>query len=124
MKDEFWEEVLHLVNEYDAQRPKLSNEYRLYYNTDNGTLIGCWQNDYPEGTNYIVLSDLEILNKNNTLHLRVQNNKLIVLDPKLPNKKRLVKSAAGFKVVLGYAALILEENENYPQTEYYDRANY
>ena len=123
MKDDFWDEVLRLIHEYDSQRPQLKNENRLYYNEHDGTLIGLWKNDYPEGSNYIILDNLEVFNNTNSLHLRVKNKKLIVLDIKKPNKKRLEKSITGFKTVKGHAALLLEENEIYQYVEYYDRTN-
>jgi hypothetical protein len=55
--------------------------------------------------------------------LRVKNNKLIVLDPREPNRARLKKSDQGFKVVKGNAAVVVESNENYELVEYYDRTD-
>ncbi len=122
MSNDFWREVFDLVDDYDSQRPKIVNEYRLYYNND-GTIIGLWENGFPETTNYIVLDDPGIFFHTNTQLLRVKNNSLVVLDPKQANRARLKKSDRGFRVVKGNAALVVEPNENYELIEYYDRAD-
>jgi hypothetical protein len=117
-----WDEVARLVAEYDAQRPVIVKEYRLYYNSD-GTVIGLWESDHPVGDNYIVLDNPGLFHSANTHMLRVQNKKLIVLDPRAPLKTRLKKSNQGFRVVRGHAAVIVEQNETYTEIEYYDRTN-
>jgi hypothetical protein len=122
MNNNIWDEVARLVAEYDAQRPKIVKEYRLYYNSD-GTVIGLWESGHPYGDNYIVLDDPGVFNSSNTLMLRVQNKKLIVLDPQAPLKTRLRKSNQGFTVVQGHAAVIVEQDETYTEIEYYDRTN-
>jgi hypothetical protein len=122
MNNNIWDEVARLVAEYDAQRPKIVKEYRLYYNSD-GTVIGLWESGHPDGDNYIVLDDPGVFNSSNTLMLRVQNKKLIVLDPQAPLKTRLRKSNQGFTVVQGHAAVIVEQDETYTEIEYYDRTN-
>jgi hypothetical protein len=122
MNTNVWDEVARLVAEYDAQRPTIVKEYRLYYNPD-GTIIGLWENSHPDGDNYIVLDDPGVFNNSNTLMLRVQNMKLIVLDPQAPLKTRLKKSDRGFPVVQGHAAIIVEQDETYSNIEYYDRTN-
>ncbi len=122
MNDNLLSEIDRLVAEFDATQNKGPNENRLYYNAD-GTIIGLWNNDYPNSNNYIVLDDLKTLNSSNTQLLRVQNKKLVVLDAHSPAKSRLKKSSTGFRVVKGHAALILEHNETYPDVEHYDRTN-
>jgi hypothetical protein len=122
MNNDIWEEVRRLVEDYDAQRPIVIKENRLYYNND-GTIIGLWENGHPEGDNYIVLDDPGVFYSANTLLLQVQNKKLIVLDPHEPARIRLQKSNTGFQVVKGNAALILEQDETYPEIEFYDRTN-
>jgi hypothetical protein len=117
-----WNDVAQLVAAYDAQRPKIIQEYRLYYNPD-GTVIGLWESDHPDGDNYIILDDPGPFYSSNTLNMRVQNKKMIVLDPRAPLKTRLKKSNQGFPVVQGHAAVIVEQNETYTEIEYYDRTN-
>jgi hypothetical protein len=122
MNTNVWDEVARLVAEYDAQRPTIVKEYRLYYNPE-GMIIGLWESDHPDGDNYIVLDDPGVFNNSNTLMLRVQNMKLIVLDPQAPLKTRLKKSNRVFPVVQGHAAIIVEQDETYTKIEYYDRTN-
>jgi hypothetical protein len=122
MNNNIWDEVARLVAEYDAQRPKIVKEYRLYYNSD-GTIIGLWESGHPEGENYIVLDDPGLFHNSNTLMLRVQNKKLVVLDPRVPLKTRLKKSQQGFRVVRGHAAIIVEQDEIHSDIEYYDRTD-
>jgi len=117
-----WDEVAQLVAEYDALRPKIVKEYRLYHNPD-GTIIGLWESDHPDGDNYIVLDDPGAFYSSNTLNMRVLNKKMIVLDPQAPLKTRLKKSCNGFKVVRGHAAVIVERDETYLEIEYYDRTD-
>jgi hypothetical protein len=117
-----WNDVAQLVAAYDAQRPKIIQEYRLYYNPD-GTVIGLWESGHPDGDNYIILDDPGPFYSSNTLNMRVQNKKMIVLDPRAPLKTRLKKSNQGFSVVQGHAAVIVEQNETYTEIEYYDRTN-
>jgi hypothetical protein len=122
MSNDFWKEVFDLVEAHDAKRPKHVKEYRLYYNND-GTIIGLWENSFPETNNYIVLDNPGVFFHTNTQLLRVKNNSLIVLDPKQPSRTRLKKANRGFRVVKSNAALIIESNENYELVEYYDRAD-
>ena len=123
MSNEFWEEVFKLVSEYDAQRTRITIEYRLYYNEDDGTITGYHEIDHPEDLNYIVLDNPDLYFKNNTNLLQVKDGKLFVLDPKQPNKTRLKKSSTGYKTVQGHAALLLEDSDNYKDVEYYERTN-
>lgn len=117
-----WDEVARLVAEYDATRPVFVKEYRLYYNTD-GTIIGLWESGHPDGDNYIVLEDPGVFHNSNTLMLKVQNKKLVVIDPQTPLRTRLKKSTRGFRAVQGHAALIIEQDETYTKIEYYDRTD-
>lgn len=123
MSNEFWEEVFKLVNEYDAKRTKITIEYRLYYNKDDGTITGYHEIDHPEDLDYIVLENPDLYFKNNTNLLRVKEGKLLVLDPTQPNKTRLKKSSTGYKTVQGHAALMLENSEDYKYLEYYEQTN-
>jgi hypothetical protein len=123
MNNNFWDEVARLVAEHNATRPVITKEYRLYYNND-GTVTGLWEIDHPTGNNYIVLDDPGIFYNSNTHLLRVQNKKLVVLDPRAPEKIRLKKSTTGVKVVKGHAALVLNPEETYTEVEYYDRTNH
>lgn len=73
-----WQELvkgLELAEEMDRQRSPIVKEYRLYYNQD-GTIIGLWETDHPEGTNYVVLENPDMFHKTNTNLLRVVNGEV------------------------------------------------
>ena len=120
-----WQEfakAFELVAEYDRQRPVIVKEYRLYYN-DDGTAIGLWETDHPEGHNYIILEDPDIFHRTSTNLLRVVNKELKVLDPTPIYRVKLAKADSGQCVVKGHAALVLMLQEEYPEIEYYDQTN-
>ena len=121
-EQELWAEVWRLVAEYDRQRPVVVKEYRLYYNED-GTAIGLWETDHPEGDNYIVLDDPDIFHRTSTSLLRIVNKELKVLDPTPIYRVKLTKAESGQRVVKGHAAVILLPEEAYTEIEYYDRTN-
>jgi hypothetical protein len=92
-------------------------EYRLHYN-ELGDIYLCTMVQHPESTQYVVV-DKETYDMyyryhvvNGVLEKIVQNNGLV---------SRLIKSNKGYRVVKNNAALLLEENETYPDIEYYDR---
>jgi hypothetical protein len=122
MNNNFWDEVFALVAEFDAQRPILFKQNRLYYNND-GSVIGYYETNHPDGDNYIILDDPNLFFKNNTHLMRVKNNKLILMEVKLPNKVRLARATSGFKTVKGHSAIVLEQNETYSEVDYYDYQN-
>jgi hypothetical protein len=123
MSNDFWQEVFRLVDEYDAARPQITIEHRLYYNAQDGTVTGYCETAHPDDKNYIVLENPDIYFRNNTNLLRVKNGKLIVIDPKQPSKARLKKSTDGYKTVKGHASLLLESTEDYHDIEHYDHTN-
>jgi len=123
MSNDFWQEVFRLVDEYDAARPQITVEHRLYYNLQDGTVAGYCETAHPDDENYIVLENPDVYFRNNTNLLRVKDGKLIVIDTKQPNKARLKKSLAGFKTVKGHASLLLESTEDYHDIEHYDYTN-
>lgn len=118
-----WQEFVkafELVAEYDQQRPVIVKEYRLYYN-DDGTVIGLWETDHPEGDNYIVLDDPDVVHRTPTNLLGVVNKELKILDPTPQYRVKLAKADSGQRVVKGHAAVALLPEEDYPYIEYYDR---
>ena len=113
--------ALELVAEYDRNRPKQVKEFRLYYN-DDGSIIGLWETDHPEG-NYIVLNHPDEFNQTNTNQLRVVDGKLKKIEVKTQNQTVLSKGTTGQRVVAGNAAIALYPKEEYNNVEYYDRYN-
>jgi hypothetical protein len=119
-----WQELLkglELAEEHERNKPIKFKEYRLYYNS-NGTIIGLWETDHPDGDNYIVLSDPDIFNRTNSNLLRVVNKELKIIDPRQLKTRQLYKSTAGYRVVQGHAAILLND-EIHQHVEYYDRKN-
>jgi hypothetical protein len=119
-----WQEFvkgLELAEEMERRRPRVVKEYRLYYNKD-GTIIGLWESDHPEG-DYVVLDHPDIFHKNNTNLMRVENGILKIKDPRSTKIRQLYKSPQGQRVAKGHAALALNTDEEYAQVEYYDRTN-
>lgn len=112
-------QVFELVAEYERNRPVAFKEARLYYNED-GSIIGLWETDHPVG-NYIVLDNADVVHRKNTDLMRVVNGQLKIIDPTIPLRSRLTKSTTGQPVVKGHAALALNVDEQYPETEYYGR---
>ena len=114
--------ALELVAEYDRNRPKLIKEFRLYYNRD-GSIIGLWETEHPEGDNYVVLDNPDQFNNTNTFQLRVVDGKLTTIDLTPLAKPLLIKSTQGQRTVAGNAALPLYETEEYIDIEYYEQTN-
>lgn len=108
-----------LVAEYDRTRTSTVKEPRLYYRED-GSIIGLWETDHPEGT-YIVLDDLTIFTNTSTLLLQVVDGKLKKISTSQPVQTQLIKSAQGQRVVAGHAAIAVTQDEEYQDIEYYDR---
>jgi hypothetical protein len=123
MDSDDYELAWRLIAEADAERAaKLAvKEFRLYYHED-GTIIGLWERDFPNG-DYIVLSHPDEFHRHNTSLLRVNDNKLTLLNPSINETFRLKKSTQGQAVVKGHAVVPLAETEVYTDIEYYDTNN-
>ena len=120
-----WQEFLkglEIAEEIERQRKPLIKEYRLYYNPD-GSIIGMWESSYPEGDNYIVIDHPDVFHKNNTQLLQVIDKKLKIIDTRSNRTRRLYQSTTGYQVVRGHAALIINPNEEYSDTEFYGTTN-
>ena len=100
----------------------IANPNGKFFN-DDGTAIGLWETDHPEGHNYIILEDPDIFHRTSTNLLRVVNKELKVLDPTPIYRVKLAKADSGQCVVKGHAALVLMLQEEYPEIEYYDQTN-
>jgi hypothetical protein len=94
-------------------------EYRIHY--DNaGNITMCSMQDHPKETNYIVVSKYEY---DNYYQYIIVDTKLKKIDKNLGNSVQLTKSNSGYQVVKNHAGIILEPDEIYRETEYYDRIN-
>lgn len=95
-------------------------EYRLYYD-DSGTVVMCMmQAPFPDNKSYVVVNkeQYELYWK-----YRIVNGKLESIPVNVGYRTAFVKSTKGFRVVKNHAALLLVENEQYPDIEYYDTRN-
>lgn len=124
MDDQEFQLMWQLVARDDADRAAklMQKEFRLYYNSDDGTVVGLWESDYPVGS-YIVLTDPDQFHRHNTSLIRIKNEKLTVLNPNITETFRLQKSIQGQPVVKGHAVLALSPEETYPDIEYYEPRN-
>jgi hypothetical protein len=93
-------------------------EYRLYYNA-TGDITSCSMQAHAPG-DYIVV-DKDIYNQ--YYHYMVVKGRVVKKDTHAAYKARLQKSTSGFPVVKNNANIILEQNEYYPDIEYYEQRN-
>lgn len=95
-------------------------EYRLYYD-ESGSIVMCMmQAPFPDNNSYVVATkaQYELYWK-----YKVVNGKLEAIPDNVEYKIALVKSSSGFRVVKNHAALLLTDNEQYTDIEYYDTRN-
>ena len=93
-------------------------EYRLHYN-DVGDIYMATHlpTDHPADTKYVVVTD-PILYENFWKY-RVDQGKLIEIIRDYWNRTALHKGELGFRVVKNQAALLLEDLEDFTNTEFY-----
>jgi len=118
---DFWEEVRRL--ELANQSPDPVYEYRLYYN-DSGeitagipVIVNRPLPDLPQDP-YIVVSLDEYRNSANKV---VHDGRLEKKRFDIDIQNYLIKSTKGFRVVKNNAALLINNDEQYQDTEFYDR---
>lgn len=102
-----------------ANQPQIDPEieYRLHYN-DHGQVVSCsMRAPHPDSSQYVVVDKNQY---DNYHRYQVTNGQLQLIVHTAGVKNNLVKSDSGFKVVQGHPALIIEQTENYQDTEYYD----
>lgn len=109
-------EAFNLIKE--IPQPKI--EYRIHYDS-KGLIVSCTMVDHPENSNYVVV-DKDTYD-NYFRYDRVINGKLrkIIHDPGY--RVQLHPSTSGFEVVKNHAALLIEDNETYNDTEFYNSSN-
>ena len=94
-------------------------EYRIHHDTA-GNITMCTMQDHPDDTQYIVVSKDEY---DNYFRYYVVDSKLKKIDIPTSNSIQLTKSDSGYPVVKNHAGILIESNESYAKTEYYDRIN-
>lgn len=94
-------------------------EYRLHYD-DAGNITMCSMQSHPESSQYVVV-DKAVYDQYFRYRIVKGLPQLISYDPGIvPN---LVKAQTGFQVVKNNAAILVEDFEQYHDTEYYDYRN-
>jgi len=114
MSKDFWHEVESLIKPV----PKLELEYRLYYD-EEGNIVSCSMTDHPKSGEYIVVTRQEY---DTYITYQVIRGRLVKIEQDAKYRVQLEKSNKGFQVVRGHAGLVIEDEE-YNDTEYYERTN-
>ena len=109
----FWQEVEQLIQPVKS----LDLEYRLHYN-ESGEIYLCTMTDHPSDTCYLVVDRDTYYSY---FQYRVENKQLKKIEHNSGYRVQLCKSAHGFLVVKNHAGLLLEENEEHTDVEYYAR---
>ena len=115
--EKFLAEVATLV---DAPK-EIVKEYRVYYN-DTGDIVGQSMTEpHLEGT-YIVVTEEEYNNIHKYTKVKDSELKLKLFNPGY--KRQLIQGEPGFRVVKNHAGILLEQDENYDNTEQYGYRDY
>ena len=94
----------------------LEIEYRFYYD-ETGRITTCSQNNHQEHGDYLVVTEHEY---KHYYQYYVENNKLKMIDINPRYHVQLKRSDQGYRVVRNHAGIILADNEEYLNVEYYD----
>ena len=94
-------------------------EYRLHYN-HQGDVVMCTMQQHPESAAYLVVTKEQY-----DLYHRycVVKGKLTLIEHDAGLRVALVPRSQGFAVVKNHAPLLLETEETFKNTEYYDYRN-
>lgn len=111
------EEFLKAMREYIPPMVK-PDEYRAYYD-ENGWIIFFAANQFPPEGNWINI-DKDLYITHNWTNLKVIDNAIKKVEIDTSFRVQLIKSDHGFRTVQNHAGLILEEDEEYSDVDYYD----
>lgn len=112
------EEVLQILQ---SQEKPIEYEYRLYYNSEGFIFAGTTLKSDPIlNNNYIVVD-----NKTFAQHsrLKVVDGSLVEIKRITGNRVQIKKSAKGYRTVRNHSNLILNDDEEFSDVEYYERRN-
>jgi hypothetical protein len=94
-------------------------EYRLYYD-EHGDIVSCSMQSHPAEGTYTVVEKTVY----DTYFLyRIKNGQPVKIDFDNTYRVLLERGSKGFCVVRNHAGLVLEENEQAQETEYYEYRN-
>ena len=108
------------IDELIAPIPKLQIEYRLYYN-EAGDIVSCTQTVPTTCPDPYVVATKEQYDR--YFDFKVVNGVLRKIEHDARYRVKLKRNVTGFAVVQNHAGLLIEDNETYPDIEYYDRNN-
>jgi len=96
--------------------PEPKVEYRFYYD-DSGRITTCSQTNHQEYGEYLVVTEYEYTNYD---QYYIEKGKLKIIDINPGYRVQLKRSSQGYRVVNNHAGIILVDNEEYLNVEYYD----
>ena len=100
-----------------AEQPQV--EYRLYYNEQGIIYLGAQTaNDYPEGDNFVQVTEHEYQNYNDYW---VKDKQLVKIDKRPRHRVQLKVKDSGKATVKGHASIPLMDNETYSDIVYYGK---
>lgn len=91
-------------------------EYRIHYDNNN-IITMCTMQNHPDTTQYLIV-DKETYD--NYFSYNIVDGKLKKIDINPGYSVQLIKSTQGFQTVKNHAGVILEQDETYTNTEYYE----
>jgi hypothetical protein len=91
-------------------------EYRFYYD-ETGRITTCSQTNHQEHGEYLVVTEYEY---KHYYQYYIKNNKLKMIDIGHGYRVQLKSSDQGYRVVNSHAGIILADDEEYENVEYYD----
>jgi hypothetical protein len=109
------EEFLKALSEFPAivEEPR---EYRLHYDITGGIYL-CTMQNHPKDTTYLVVDEKTYLEY---YKYQVVKGKLKIIDIDPGYRVQLKSSTQGYRVVNNHAGIILADDEEYLNVEYYD----
>ena len=96
--------------------PEPKIEYRFYYD-ETGRITTCSQTNHQEHGEYLVVTNYEY---KHYYQYYIENDKLKMVDINPVYHVQLKRSSQGYRVVTNHAGIILADDEEYKNVEYYD----
>lgn len=109
------EELLKAFSEIVIEEHK--DEFRAYYD-DAGKVIYYLANDFPEGDNWIAIDHATYKTPIDWMY--VIDGRLEKRLPTFEYRHQLKSNGETYRVVKAHAGLLLEDDEEYKDVEYYD----
>ena len=96
--------------------PESKIEYRFYYD-ETGRITTCSQTNHQEHGEYLGVTEHEY---KHYYQYYIENDKLKIIDINSGYRVQLKPSNQGYRVVNNHAGIILTDDEEYENVEYYD----